>query len=391
MTPEEKRRHSEADSVESVYAWALTQIGVSAVAEAYEAWESNPPTGGVATRRAWLALIKRLLRIRGEWATELALPYYRLVRALRTGATIEAEGLKNEDVTLEDLREEFNRVVEAVRQQAQEAPPAPEPTQAAQLEPVTPSREPRTPARSDAGSVDESQAVDDENGPENGSDDVEPDLVEEVADFPVEVDTLDEDVDDVIDRIFDDLEAEIEEAMDRVGPSNYEGKIVEIEPSEPVDKADAKKAAAYKKARARQMAEAERIAMHAARGLTYNLASIDRKALGWIRHSKTGTPCGWCAMLISQGFVEKNSSLYRSKKSAGGVVGEEFHTNCHCVAVPIFFKEQLTESPLFELNRQYGEEWPVVTKGLGGKDAVSAWRYYIRQQQKQAKPAQAAA
>lgn len=390
MTPEERRRSSEADTVEQVYQWALTQVGVSAIADAFAIWTEHPPIGGAAAKAAWLAAIKAALKVRAEWATELALPYYRLTRALRTGATIEADGLKNEDVSLDDLREEFSRVVAEVRREPgldAEALAAQAPSQKA----APPSQAARTAPSGAVQAEGDVPVADDEDGAQKAA---EPDLVEEVANFPVEVESLERDVDDIIDDIFDRLESQIDDAMIRVGADGYEAKVTSIDTSLPASEVDEKRSEAAKAVRAQQMAEAERIAMLAARGLTYDLSSIDARCLGWVRYSKTGTPCGWCAMLISRGFVEKNSSFYRSRATAGDAassdpVGEEFHRNCHCVAVPIYFKEQLATSPLFELNRQYGEEWPVVTKGLGGKSAEAAWRRYIRQQQKQ--PAQVAA
>lgn len=83
-------------------------------------------------------------------------------------------------------------------------------------------------------------------------------------------------------------------------------------------------------------------------------------------------------MLISRGAV------YRSEKSALYAEGDLYHDNCHCYAQPIFTREQYKNSQSYELNRRYSELWPKVTKGLTGKAAVSAWRRFIRQEQKAA-------
>lgn len=79
-------------------------------------------------------------------------------------------------------------------------------------------------------------------------------------------------------------------------------------------------------------------------------------------------------MLMSRGPVYKtaNSAIYAE--------GDLYHDNCNCYAEPIYSTEQYETSPLFELNRQYQELWPIVTEGLGGKSALSAWRRFIRQQ-----------
>lgn len=86
-------------------------------------------------------------------------------------------------------------------------------------------------------------------------------------------------------------------------------------------------------------------------------------------------------MLISRGPV------YRSEQSAtlkGGAAtyedGDKYHDNCNCYAMPIFSREEFSRSSLFALNREYGDAWPRVTRGLSGKAAVSAWRRYIKTQ-----------
>lgn len=128
--------------------------------------------------------------------------------------------------------------------------------------------------------------------------------------------------------------------------------------------------------------------LNSARGLPYALGEVDEKIIGWIRFSRTGTPCGWCAMLLSRAFMKKSPALYRTRASAGSSVnsaGEEaadadkYHNNCKCVAIPVFDLAQLN-SPLFDLNRLYATQWPKVTRGLGGDAALAAWRRFIRRE-----------
>jgi hypothetical protein len=118
--------------------------------------------------------------------------------------------------------------------------------------------------------------------------------------------------------------------------------------------------------------------MNGGRSTVWNHMQRDKRAIGYIRLSRTGTPCGWCAMLISRGPV------YRSQNSAEYADGDKYHDNCHCYAEPVFSREQYNGSSTYELNRRYEELWPKVTRGLSGKAAVSAWRRFIRQEQKAA-------
>src|SRR5690606_41574638 len=93
---------------------------------------------------------------------------------------------------------------------------------------------------------------------------------------------------------------------------------------------------------------------------------------------------------LSRGFTPK-SGLYTSQQTAGPsrqelVSGrasdvDKYHDNCNCYAEPVYSRDQLRNSPLFALNRRYAREWPSVTAGRSGKDALSAWRKHIRSQQ----------
>src|SRR5690606_39139352 len=179
-------------------------------------------------------------------------------------------------------------------------------------------------------------------------------------------------------RIEAEAEAEIERHLAALGPANMERKLEDIDTSAPADDVDRRREEAHAQAGARQAAAAERAAMNGARSTVWNHSERDRRVIGYIRLSRTGTPCGWCAMLISRGPV------YRSKRSAEYADGDKYHDNCHCYAEPVFSREQYGSSSLYELNRRYEELWPKVTRGLSGKAAVSAWRRFIRQEQKAA-------
>ncbi|MCD2462450.1 hypothetical protein MBT42_02640 [Streptomyces sp. MBT42] len=179
-------------------------------------------------------------------------------------------------------------------------------------------------------------------------------------------------------RIEREAEEELRTVLEALGPNNLSKKVDQLDGGRPADEVDELRDEAHRQAGAQQAAAAERIAMNGGRSTVWNHASRDRRALGYIRLSRSGTPCGWCAMLISRGPV------YRSESSAEYSDGDKYHDNCHCYAEPVFSREQYSSSSAYELNRRYEELWPKVTRGLSGKAAVAAWRRFIRQEQKAA-------
>ena len=347
-------RDRELEAVTQAYHLALVEIGVATLADAILLWDDVPATQKAATATRWLhSAIEMIMSHRGI-AVELGRAYYRLARALATGKTV-ADPNRPEPtgvITLAELRHQFNELAkpsQSERAASEISSPAPAPEVAQQ--PTTDTQETTT----DAVTVDDDERI----------------LVEEIAEL-------------------DRLEAEAERAAEEeiaidlaaLGPEALEKAVKEIDDELPASEVDKLRNDAHEKAGARQAAAAERIAMNGARAQTWTMQEADKGALGWVRISLTGTPCGWCAMLISRGFVAKNSALYGSKKSAEYSDGDKYHDNDHCVSVPVFSKEQMDSADTFKLNREYAEQWPIVTEGLKGKAAVSAWRRFIRQQQK---------
>jgi hypothetical protein len=248
---------------------------------------------------------------------DLAMAYYRLTRALRTGATIR-DPRKDEiiPVTLGDLRREF--------------------------------RELATP----------------QAGGGEGEDDDAKVLLEEIDHLREEEA-----------RIEKAAEEELRIALEALGP-NYKKRLIEdLDDSKPASEVDAARKDAHDRAGARQAAAAARVAMDGARSAVWTYSSRDKRVIGYVRLSRTGTPCGWCAMLISRG------PAYKSEKSAEYSDGDKYHDNCQCYAEPVYTDEQYDNSSVFDLNRKYSEQWPRVTRGLSGKAALSAWRRFIRTEQ----------
>jgi hypothetical protein len=348
---------------------ALTQIGAGTVTDALAMWEDVPATARASTATSWLRRAITLVMGRRRQSRDLARAYYRLVRALRTGTTV-ADPYHPEPryVTVTTLREEFAALVGGAErpQEGRASDPPAETSDSAS-----------SAATSQAGEAD-GAALD--NPDQASEDELDRILVEEI-----------EGLREAEERIEREAEQELRLVLEALGPTNLQKKVDVIDGARSADEVDKLRDEAKKQAGAQQAAAAERVAMNGGRSAIWNHMSRDRRALGYIRLSRTGTPCGWCAMLISRGFVR--SDAYRTQKAAGPTLaqldsgeyadGDKFHDNCHCYAEPVFAPEQY-DSPAYDLNRSYAELWPKVTRGLSGKAAVSAWRRFIRQEQKAA-------
>lgn len=340
-------RQAEADRVELVYYWALQQLANQLYPEFIELWQEVPKTSQAATAGWWLARAVELVMRKRARARDLAIAYYRLVRALRTGYTI-SDPVRDEDesVSLERLRDEFEAEVDQI---AADAPEIPASEQAVSDEEL------------------ELPVVDPGPEPEYDDEDFEDDdsiLIEEIAD---------------LDRLIEEEDRAAEEEaaiiLDQLGIENMLNKLEQINREKELEAQEREANEAHEAAGRRSAAAAQRITMNAARGLNYSLADTDHRVIGWARYSRTGTPCGWCAMLISRGPV------YKSRQSAQGGAEEQnkYHDNCRCIAIPIFFESQM-DSELFELYRKYRDMWNSRIRGkYGGDAALTEWRRIVRE------------
>jgi hypothetical protein len=351
-------RQQEADRVELVYYWALNQLGNQVYLDAWELWQNVPKSGQAANAGWWLRAAIRLVMLRRAQARDLAIAYYRLVRALRTGYTI-TDPLRDEDgtVSLEELRIEFEAEVDEIDFETSDPP------------------------STDAS---DSLPVDLDSGPAPEYD--EDDYDEGDEEIPLE-DLID--LDELAGESDEAAEAEAEALLDQLGIENMLHQLQDAEEAEDAAAADAAADEAHANAGRRQAAVAQRITMNAARGLAYDISAYDGRVLGWVRYSQTGTPCGWCAMLLSR------QMFYKSKRAAQhegrGQTENKYHDNCRCVAVPIFTKEQFEQSSLFDLNRDYARRWKQHISGkFTGKEALTEWRRLVRGWSKNAQAQEAA-
>lgn len=351
-------RQEEADRVELVYYWALNQLANQTIIDSRELWTEVPASRQAENSVTWLRAAIKLVMTRRAVAQELAMSYYRLVRALRTGATIHDPG-RDEDgtVSLEGLRDEFEAVVDDVDASTSSEAPAEQPVDDETADTPQPSGDPAEQPQYNDADYDEDDDI----------------LLEEIKELEALMEAEER-----------AAEEEAANILDQLGLENLLKKLAEAEAEAEADQAEQRAQEAHDRAGKRQAAAAARIMMNAARGLPYSLAEFDGRTIGWARYSRTGTPCGFCAMLISRGVVYKNAkSAGSSLDSEGNEVEDQdkYHDNCRCVAVPIFLAAQ-KDSPLFELNRYYAQLWKdeIKDKGLG----LTEWRRLLRDLAKQA-------
>ena len=324
-------RQAEATEASVAYQVALTQIGVETTLDALALWQEVPTNNVGATAERWLDRAVRLILFRRRQSRALALAYYRLARALRTGSTI-IDPLKPEPevVTLAMLRAEFAALVAEAMQR-------------------------------DPGDI--SGEGDDERIP-----------AEELPGLPEALEA--EEV---------AAQAEAEDNLVNLGTRNLSKKLAKVSDEQPAKDADTARDQAHDEAGSRQAAAATRIAMNGGRGTSWEASQRDRKAIGWVRVSSTNNPCGFCGMLISRAV------FYRSKNSAestdGAVAnfgdGNKYHDNCKCYAEPVFSMSQFDNDPRFDLNRELRQLWADKIEGkYSGNDALNAFRTLLRERGK---------
>lgn len=325
------------EQVNLAFQAALAKQGAEALAEAIVIWNELPADRAAETSAVWLGKAAHMILTRRAKSRELGLAYYRLVRALRTGKTVgDKRRPEPKYVTIDKLKREFEAL--------------------AASKPMPEIKVPKDIAPKDR----------------------------------IEVDIV-LDIDDIADR--QDRAAEVYARNDLayLGPGSYKKSVdKEIGDGSRMSgaEADKKREEIRKKAGNRQAASAERHVLNGARSVIWEAMSKDKECIGYIRLSRTGTPCGWCAMLISRGPV------YRSKQSAEFSDGDLYHDNCKCYAEAVYSEEQYDIDSSYALNREYQRLWPKVTNDpryrRPGDSAITAWRRYFRTQNDQSQSAQAA-
>lgn len=329
MTPE---RQAEAQQAGSAFHLALVYIGVASIDEAFELWSSLPESMAPQAVNRWIASMQTMTQAHRQESRELAMAYYRLARALHTGRTISDPWSDSSDgVTLGTLRVDFANLVENAQRYR-----------------------PRSERGRDLVAANESEEPD----TSEAEDDAE--LIEE------------DDLSGIV-NVQNRDDADADEAQRNTLLLNLDHYRAKREQA----RSEAEDEKARLDAATVSAGTAQKGAIDGGRGTLQSVGRRDKEAIGFIRLSRTGTPCGFCAMLISRGAVfydSRSSATFRSD-------GDKYHLNCQCYGEPVFSMEHYKTDPRFALNREYSALWPKVTKGLSGRDAMNAWRRWIERGQ----------
>lgn len=323
-------RMREAQLAADNFGLALSYLGFKSAVESDDLFAGMSSQGGEAGKRFVGAFGSLVLAQRGL-AETLAIAYYRLLRALLVGETYSKPGGKAEDTTLGELREEF---MDAVHDAVPDD----------RLKPTETTKGLHKRAR----------------------------LQESIKDLP-----SDDGGEKIpVEKFEWPREAAEDDARD-IAEKRANGVVISLEERR---KAKWEKFEKDSQDKLRQRAQgiAQKTTNDAGRKLVYLTATKDRKVIGYVRASRTGTPCYFCAMLISRGMVYKSKKVTRD-----GITREEhdlFHDNCNCYSQPVFSEGEYSQDERYNLNRELGKLWSEKIRGkFSGQDAINEWRKVIRE------------
>lgn len=331
MTPTQ-RTQEEADRVDVVYGYVLSQLGVRTVGEVLALWQSIPAGQAEQTASTWLDRAVNLILTQRSKSRELGLAYYRLARALRTGSTIahplnEAEP---DHVSLEMLRQEFEALVAETTGNG-------------------------------------STEVTAEQDPSGDDDSIEVEGVDGLSDA-LAADKSSEKP--YTEKLLKDMATAASAAVDAIPDDMPAG--------------DAKQGAKdlHLQHGAMVAAAGARTSMNGGRNATNQASVRDPRVIGWVRqHGRSDQPCYWCSMLISRQVLYKSEfTAGKGQRKAGlppflGDGSFKFHDNCHCTAEPVYSDADFASNPKYAINRYYNDLWNKYIKGkFSGNDAINEWR-----------------
>lgn len=124
--------------------------------------------------------------------------------------------------------------------------------------------------------------------------------------------------------------------------------------------------------------KADEYVMRAGRAVLDHAAGQDRRVLKFARGT-SATPCHFCAMLASRGFVYVSRQTATNAAAGSGGI-RSYHPNCHCFPIARWS----TQSPLPGLNAYFETLWNKEIRGkFSGDQALRKWRKVIAEQRGQ--------
>lgn len=313
----------------------------------------------------------------------LAWAYYRLLRAVWTGYTLDGRGEAGEYTSLYDLYADFetlafrlipeSRHPDTRRRMALAAKDLEEATEG--IVPV-PDEEALPEDRFEAGR-DYAEAA--EGFSPEETEDYAPDEVSDsewsrerdiLIERLEELESLEKERRESASKALKELEEQLRKAQE--AERAREREAIKKASSRTTPAATRKESAAQRRslARAQRAAAIMRGAQAGARDDLNSLVKADPRAVGWVRVPHHPTPCGWCLMLASRGLI-----YYKSAASARSA----WHENCHCTAEPVFSREHYMSSPLFAKNRALHMMWRDHGFGKGKRGERDFRNYFLSQ------------
>jgi hypothetical protein len=373
---------SELEAVEEAHRAAQARLGIIGAYLAFADWATVSALDASLTAAGWLARSLRAVYGIRRYSRRLSQSYYQLARALETGYTLGLPEYSSDPtaITMSGLRKQYTDLLLEVATLDTERPSDPE---GAWLYDRL---------------LEELRAADAAGNRRR---------------VPLETSTLDPYIQDLLDAAddgdsavqvdefdwLDDLsEEEVEQAFGQLLAKQAVGtqqdavtalrKDEELSPAEVLDKA----AESHANAGSLGAGKVDKYGISAGRDAINDAISNDGRVEMFAR--KCGpNPCHFCAMLASRGFTYTKSSASTTKRTttvagnAGnfeeGLDGRpldvrKFHDNCHCTII----SRWSLQSKLPADNQFYKDQWPIVTKGLGGNAAMNKWRRWMYARQR---------
>ncbi len=359
---------AELAAVEKLHQAAQARIGIAAAYLSLAEWQSVHALNSEDTSHSWILASIRIITAARKLSRQLAIAYYQLARSLETGSTLGELPGSTGDVTLGDVRKNFRDIALDIA-----ALPSPlnlsDDPDIRWFEEELKSRDmPKatTPGRlirlEDAEVDPLVQDLLDVEGSDNG----ESITVDEFKwDDPLDRSEIEK-------RFEDLLRQQIKDAADKARALR---SSPELTPEQAITQIEKSHAAAGSTG----SGTVDEIGMEGGRQVIDTAIRQDRK-IKLIARGTSANPCAFCSMLASRGFVfaGATSGVGDSLDTSEDDI-KRYHKHCHCFPIVKF----TTESQLPQLNQYFKNQWPDVTEGYSGVDALNAWRRWIYAKRKE--------
>lgn len=356
----------ELAAVERLHQAAQARLGIAAAALSLAEWSNVHALNSEDTSHSWVLVSLRIITAARKLSRQLAIAYYQLARSLETGSTLGELPGSSGDVTLGDVRKNFRDIALDVA-----ALPSPrtlsDDPDIRWFEEELKSRDmPSTPNRS----IRLSDA------------EVDP-LIQDLLDVeasnnstPITVDKFNWEEalsgDEVQKRFENLLRKQIKDAADTTRALRSNTELTPDQAMTLIEKS-------HDAAGSTGSGSVDAAGVDGGRQVIDTALSRDRK-VKMIARGTSGDPCAFCSMLASRGFVfvGATSGVGAAEDFTVSQDVKKYHIHCHCFPIVKF----TTTSQLPELNKFFKRQWPIVTDGYSGVDALNAWRRWVYAQRK---------